>query len=388
LNNPFINSTEFSLTYKDLTMSNTKALRNWSLTFIAIASLGYGLYYFKSSEITAQSSKVMPEYPEPIDVIEALLLDYKDKVTVPAEVVAPDAIVLTNELAGTVRKLTLKNGSLVTKGELLLQLDISEESASLNTAKARSKLANTELKRTQSLQKRQLVAAEALDRAEAELEINLAEVDRIQAIIGKKTVYAPFDGILGLHDLSVGEYLAANSQITSLVAAQKHLWIDVNLSQQQSQNLTDDQIELVLPSQTEPVFAQIIAKNPLIDKQTRSVKYRALLKQGSHVALTPGAFIEVSVKQGQAVSMIRLPKQAILRQQSSRFVYVLQPESEGLYRVQRRDIDLFQEDGQYSYIQGGLTAGEQVVTAGAFKLYPNKLVNIRQTADNAASAKE
>lgn len=368
-------------------MSNTKALRNWSLTFIAIASLGYGLYYFKSSEITAQSSQAMPEYPEPVDVVAALLLDYKDQVTVPAEVVAPDAIVLTNELAGTVRKLTLKNGSLVTKGELLLQLDISEETASLNTAKARAKLANTELKRTQSLQKRQLVAAEALDRAEAEFEINLAEVARIEAIIGKKTVYAPFDGILGLHDLSVGEYLAPNSQITSLVAAQTHLWIDVSLSQQQSQNLTNDQVELVLPSvQGSGVFAKIIAKNPLIDKQTRSVKYRAVLKQSSDVSLTPGAFVEVNVKQGKAVPMIRLPKQAVLRQQASRYVYVLQAESEGLYRVQRRDIDLFQENGEYSYIKAGLAEGEQVVTAGAFKLYPNKLVNIRQVADNATSA--
>ncbi|MBB1270864.1 efflux RND transporter periplasmic adaptor subunit [Shewanella sp. SR44-3] len=368
-------------------MSNTKPLRNWSLTLLAIASLGYGLYYFKSSEITAQSSQAMPEYPEPVDVAAALLLDYKDQVTVPAEVVAPDAIVLTNELAGTVRALNLKNGSLVTKGELLLQLDISEETASLNTAKARAKLASTELKRTQSLQKRQLVAAEALDRAEAEFEINLAEVARIEAIIAKKTVYAPFDGILGLHDLSVGEYLAPNSQITSLVAAQTHLWIDVSLSQQQSQNLTDDQVELVLPSvQGSGVFAKIIAKNPLIDKQTRSVKYRAVLKQSADVSLTPGAFIEVNVKQGEAISMIRLPKQAILRQQASRYVYVLQPESEGLYRVQRRDIDLFQENGEYSYIEGGLTAGEQVVTAGAFKLYPNKLVNIRQVAKNAASA--
>jgi membrane fusion protein, multidrug efflux system len=370
-------------------MSNTKTLRNWSLTLIAIASLGYGLYYFKSAEISSQASQAMPEYPEPVDVALALMLDYKDQVTVPAEVVAPDAIVLTNELAGTVRVLNLNNGSLVTKGELLLQLDISEETASLNTAKAKTKLAATELKRTQSLQKRQLVAAEALDRAEAELAINLAEVERIQAIIAKKTVYAPFDGILGLHDVSVGEYLPANSQITSLVAAQTHLWIDVSLSQQQSQNLTNDEVELILTDKQasgQGVFAKIIAKNPLIDSQTRSVKYRALFKQSADVNLIPGAFIEVNVKQGEAIPMIRLPKQAILRQQASRYVYVLQSESEGLYRVQRRDIDLFQEDGEYSYIKAGLTAGEQVVTAGAFKLYPNKLVNIRQVADNGTSA--
>ncbi|MBE8167305.1 MAG: efflux RND transporter periplasmic adaptor subunit [Shewanella sp.] len=361
-------------------MSSVKSLRNWSLTIVAIATIGYGLYHYKSSEIEAMSAQVQPEFPEPVDAMAAKMVEYKESIRVPAEVVAPDAVMLTSELAGKVMVMNLQNGKTVKKGQLLLQLDISEEQASLKTAQARVELARAELSRTKALNKKQLASAEELDQKTAEIKINAAEVDRIKAIISKKTVNAPFDGVLGLHNLSVGEYLAANSEITSLVANRGHVWIDVNLSQSQARLLSDDKLQLAIDGKTLPVYAEVIAKAPIIESRSRSLKHRAKLVLDTVAHLTPGEFVEVIVKQGSAVPMIELPKQAVLRQQGSRYVYILVPEAgkKGQYRVKRRDITLFQENATKSYIQSGLKAGEQVVTNGAFKLYPNKLVNIRQ----------
>ncbi|MGB0893215.1 MAG: efflux RND transporter periplasmic adaptor subunit [Parashewanella sp.] len=368
-------------------MSGKNQLKMWSLTLVALAVMGTGLYYYKSAEIQQKSSQVMPEYPEPIDAVKASLVQYKEQVRVPAEVVAPDSVMLTTQLAGKITKLDMQNGAQVKKGQLLLQLDISEEAASLKNAKARAELSQAELKRTRSLFKKQLASQDALDKANAEVKINQAEVDRIVAIINKKTIYAPFDGVLGLHELSVGEYLQANSEVSSLVANAGHLWIDINLSQTQTRLLSDQKLELFQSNSQQPIWATIIAKEPIVTAQARSLKHRAKLELSSNVQLTPGEFVQVLVKQGTAEPMFKLPKQAVLRQQASRYVYVLKQDKPGTYRTVRRDIKLFQEDANYSYIESGLKEGEQVVTTGAFKLYPNKLVSIRQAkVDNVAKA--
>lgn len=367
-------------------MSAGKQLKVWSLTLIAVATIGAGLYSYKSTQISAQAAQTMPEYPELVGAAMANFVDYKELVRVPAEIIAPDAVMLTNELAGKVVKLNLNNGSMVKKGQLLLQLDISEEQASLKTAQARAELAKSELKRTRVLHKKKLASDDELDKAIADRKVSVAEIERIQAIIAKKTVVAPFDGAVGLHEYSVGEYLPVNSQITSLVANQGHLWVDVNLSQTQARLLSDDHFTLVVDGQVQATTAKIIAKSPMIETTARSLKHRALLSQQDAHEFTPGAFVEVMVKQGNAQPMLRLPKQAILRQQATRYVYVMVPENNGAYRVQRRDIELFQEDGQYSYIAGGLDEGAKVVTTGAFKMYPNKLVTDQQQSAPAEAA--
>ena len=286
-------------------MSNMKPLRNWSLTFIAIASLGYGLYHYKSTEIAESMAQTMPEYPEPVDSISIQLSKYKEHVIVPAEVVAPNSLMLTNELSGKISRINLQSGSMVQKGQLLIQLDISEELASLKTANAKAELAQNELARTQSLYKKKLTSEKALDQAKADSQISQAEVDRIQAIINKKTVRAPFDGVVGLHHLSIGEYLAPNTKITSLIAEQDHLWIDINLSQTQSEQLNGDEVQLILPNNSNNFNAKIIAKEPSIDTSSRSVKYRAELLKTSDFSLVPGAFLEVKIKQGSALDSAR-----------------------------------------------------------------------------------
>ncbi|RLV61652.1 efflux RND transporter periplasmic adaptor subunit [Parashewanella curva] len=359
-------------------MTKKKPLLNWSLTFIAIASIGYGLYHYKSSEIKTAMAQTQPEFPSPINAVTVDYSDYKERVTVPAEIVAPESLMLTNNFAGKITYLDLQSGSVVKKGQKLLQVDISEELAQLKTAKARSTLANNELARAKELHRKKLASDAALDQAQADAQINQAEVARIQAIISKKTIYAPFDGIVGLHTLSVGEYLAPNSQVANLVTEQPLLWVDFDLSQVQSQRLSGDKVEMVIENHPKTEFANIIAKEPVVNAQTRGVKYRAELQKTADMNLSPGTFVEVKLQQGQSKPKIKLPKHAVLRQQSSRFVYVLVPEKEGTYRAQRRDVSVFQDDSEFSYVSSGLKVGEQVVSSGAFKLYPNQLVSIKQ----------
>ncbi|WP_133407640.1 efflux RND transporter periplasmic adaptor subunit [Parashewanella tropica] len=364
-------------------MTKKKPLLNWSLTFIAIASIGYGLYHYKSSEIKTAMAQEQPEYPAPIKAVTVDYSNYKERVTVPAEIVAPESLMLTNSFAGKITFLNLKSGSTVKKGQKLLQVDISEELAQIKTAKAKAKLASNELARTKELHRKKLASDTALDKAQADAEISEADVARIQAIIDKKTILAPFNGVVGLHTLSVGEYLAPNSQVANLVTKQPKLWVDFDLSQVQSQRLSGQSVEMVIENHPETEFANIIAKEPVVNAQTRGVKYRAELQKSEGINLSPGTFVEVKLQQGQNKQMIKLPKHAVLRQQSSRYVYVLVPENEGTYRVQRRDVKVFQDDSEFSYLADGLKVGEQVVSSGAFKLYPNQLVSIQQAGEQA-----
>jgi RND family efflux transporter MFP subunit len=211
-------------------------IRSWLIVIGACLAVAGALGYYKYSQIQAAMA-FAATFPEPVVAVEAVLAteeSWQPVTSVTAEVVATRTVDLSNELAGAIVAVGFESGAEVEAGQVLVRLDTSEESAQLAAARADAEIARLELERNQKLIASGAAAQEARDRAKAGHDAAVAAVNRLLAVIEKKTLRAPFDATTGLHQLDVGQYLDKGSVVTRLIGVSDSVWIDFTLPQQQS----------------------------------------------------------------------------------------------------------------------------------------------------------
>lgn len=356
--------------------------RRWLITLFAcllvLAALGgYKFLQIKAAIAFGES------FPEHSESVEALVVDEtrgETHITTIGEIIAPQALELRNEMEGLVSAVNFASGSTVKKGDILLQLDISEESARLKAAQANANLARLKLERFEKLLKNKTVSQENVDQARAEFDVALAAVNELQATIGKKTLKAPFDAVAGIHDIEPGEYLQANTPIVSLVGLSDHLWVDFNLPLAQGQVDIGGPVKVAIPGQKgQEVTATVIARNPEVSAQSRNLRYRARIP--SDTAIPPNSVVDVLVPTG-ARTQIEVPKPSVLRDELGTYVFILDPDKSGnAFRARRQAVVLGKEEKETLSVLKGLKAGDLVATHGAFKLGQSMLVHVRERPD-------
>jgi membrane fusion protein (multidrug efflux system) len=359
------------------TMQNKKAwlavIAGCSATLLALAS-------FKYQQINGAISAASA-YLEPVETVElatAAALQWQPTVTVTAELIAIQNVELSNELPGRIIELGVAPGQRVARGDVLLKLDTREEDADLMAAKADAKLAQLALNRNKRLAKTGAASAEAQDQAQAIYSSTRAQVNRLQAIIDKKTLRAPFDGIVGLHQLSIGQYLDAGTVMTRLVGVDQGVWVDFSLPQHQATLANGDSVTIAAPRLgADNTAATIIARDAWVDTASRNVRYRALPDE-INTTLSPGAIVSVTVKLGETLAAVAIPATAVRRDPYGSFVFSLVPTDDDAPapdRAQRRLVILGGERQQQAIIIEGLTPGERIAGNGSFKLRDGVLVN-------------
>ena len=319
-------------------------------------------------------------FGEPMEVVELAIAEqvqWQPRLSVTADVKAIQSLDLTNELGGRIMELGFTAGSEVKKGQLLVRLDTREEEAQLAAARAEAELARLDLDRNLALARKGVASKETIDKAQAQRQSAEALENRLQVVIDKKNIRAPFDGVAGIYNLEVGEYLQANTLITRLVGNLDDVWLEFNLPQQKAGLQEGDLIGL-LPLQNVPndVTATIVAKDSRVNPRSGNLRYRAIVKQ-ARGQLFPGAVVTVSVPVGEPESVIRLPMTALRYDAFGANVYVLETAEPGAaaeYRASKRVVTAGLASGQWVIVRSGLDAGEKVAANGAFKLRDGLLV--------------
>ena len=360
-------------------MMNTQ---RWLVTIFCSLLVVFVLAGYKYQQITAAIA-FGASFPEPSASVEAISVKSswtESYVTTIGLVIAPHAIELRNELEGRISRVNFKPGDSVKKGAVLLQFDISTESARLNAAVAREKLAQLEWRRATQLFLDKTVSQQRVDQSQAEYQIALANVQELQAVIDKKTLRSPFDAVAGLHQLDQGEFLQSNTHIVNLVGVSDYQWVDFNLPLAEATIDVGGTIKILLPNQPGTmVDASIIAKNPQVSLTSRNLQFRAQLI--GNYALPPNAIVNINVPLARK-QQIQIPVPAMLRDGLGMYVYILQPEP-GLdaYRARRQEVVPGDEDQQRVVIATGLADGDLIAGNGAFKLRDNLLTYIRSTSN-------
>ena len=270
-----------------------------------------------------------------------------------------ESVMIRPEIAGRVAQLHFREGQRVEAGALLVSLDDSITRAEFAQAQANLNLAEKNFQRAQMLFKRGASNAQALDEANAEQQASRASLALSQARLDKTRILAPYEGVLGLRQVSPGDYLSEGQDIVNLEVLDP-LKVDFSIPQKAvSQIRLKQVIEISLDAYPGERFAgEIFAINPRLDEAGRSQAIRAHISN-SEGRLSPGQFVRVSVILAERPNALVIPEEAIMPVGEKQLVNLV---VEG--KVELREVKLGKRlAGKVEVVQG-LQGGETLISAG------------------------
>ena len=285
---------------------------------------------------------------------------------------AIDGADLSSELAGIVAKIGFEPGQDVKKGTLLVQLRDDSDRATLAAARAAADQALRTYRRYAELIKTNAISQTAYDQARASMLSTQADAESQAATVAKKAIRAPYDGRIGIRQVDVGQFVAAGASVVTLQRLDP-IYVDFSIAQQQLPNVrAGDSVQLVSDTFPGRVFAgKVIALDPKVDTSTRTVRVRAEIANPEKLLL-PGMFANVTIDIGVPQQPLTLPQTAITYNTYGNVVFVVQTakDDKGKDQLisQQRFVNTGETRGDQVVILGGITARDEVVSAGANKL--------------------
>lgn len=367
-----------------------KGIRSAILVAVVVAA-GGGVSAWKLASAQAAEAAAANQ-PEPMEAVAeavAARYEHRDWTTAIGTVLATRSIELRNEVPGTIDEVSLVPGTIVEEGDVLVALDVAVERAELRALEARAELARTNLERYDRMAAQQAASAIELDNARTEREIALAEIARVQAIIERKTIRAPFRARVGLGDVHRGQFLEVGQLLTTLQGVDDAMHVDFSVSQAVALGLAPGDVVDVLIGQSGAVAlpARVTAVDARIDPSTRSALVRARLEQtGGRVS--PGASVRVRVPVGDVRPVVVVPASGLRRGPSGDHVFVLRPDEGGKLRAHARPVRVGPSVGRDVVIESGLEPGDRIAASGSFKLREGVLVSVVESTLAAADAGE
>ncbi|WP_301100648.1 efflux RND transporter periplasmic adaptor subunit [Propionivibrio sp.] len=314
----------------------------------------------------------------PVETARVVAADLALDATAVGSLRSNESVVLRPETAGRISSINFKDGSAVARGTLLVALDAAMQLAEFDQARANLGLAQVNLKRSRELFERKFVSQQALDNVEATLKVQEAGLALAQAKLEKMRIRAPFSGVVGIRNVSAGDYVKEGQELINIEDIGT-LKIDFRLPEAYLGQLQPGQaVEVSTDALPGQKFAAVLdAVNPLVDTGGRAISCRAHLSNADG-KLRPGMFVRVRLIFEQRSQVLLLPEQAIVPDMKTPFVFrVLEgkairvPVKTGLRR-----------NAQVEIVEG-LKADDEVVTAGQMKLRDGALV---RTIGGQASA--
>lgn len=355
--------------------SGRRALRYILMIGGALALIAL-LGFLKFSQISmlmnfgAQMQKAGPP-PEVVSTRVADEQTWEHTLNAVASVVSAKGVALANDAAGVVSAIHFDSGQTVKQGQVLVELDARVERAQLASTRARRELAGSEAQRSQSLFKSGSIAQAQVDADLAQLKGLEADERSLQAQIDRKIIRAPFSGKLGIRQVNLGQYLAPGTTVSVLESADAD-YVDFTLPQENLPLLHAGMTVRATPEgvKAEPIEGQISAVDPTIDPQTRAVKIRARFEAENQ--FRPGMFLRVAVVLPEKDKVVAIPLTSVMHASYGDSVFVVgeKPGPDGKPRkvAEQKFVKLGDQRGDFVAVNEGLKAGEEVVTAGAFKL--------------------
>ena len=349
------------------------------LLVVGLFIAGIGTYKFMQIQaaIKAGSSRTMP--PTTVTTAVAKEEEWPATRTAIGTVVAVNGVMVSADLGGVVREIAFESGRRVAKGQVLVRLETATERAQLAQAQASWDLAKLNLERAEKLIERGVIAQSELDRYRAEARQAEASVDALRAIIDRKTIVAPFSGVLGIRQVNLGQRLSEGDPIVELQSLDP-VYVNFSLPQGDVNAVkVGAQVRVTSDDDVTTQAGRITSINSVIDPSTRNVQVQATFANRGE-ALRPGMFVDVLVDLGSPSKAITLPTTAIAYAPYGNSVYVVEelkdPAGKAYKGVNQRFVKTGRERGDQVAVLSGLKVGDEVVSTGAFKLRPAMAVEV------------
>lgn len=328
--------------------------------------------------------------PEAVSTDVARELTLESTLSAVGTVGAYQGVAVSNEAAGVVKHIRFESGGVAKSGQALVELDTAVERAQLATAVARRDLAKQNLARSKALFASRGIAASQLDNDESQFAAADAEVEALRAQIERKTVRAPFAGKLGICMVNFGQYLNPGTVVTT-VEALDALYVDFTLPQQALSSVARGRAVRVSIDGEEKfsVDGVVAAVDPALNRATRSIHVRATVPNEDQ-RLRPGMFANVTLMLPAEAKIVAVPATSVVHAPYGDSVFLVEPvkgadsgdakakqeppaqsapEVQGAVKqVRQQFVRLGQAQGDFVAVLEGVKPGQELVSAGAFKL--------------------
>jgi membrane fusion protein (multidrug efflux system) len=344
------------------------------ITLLAMAVFLTALGFVKYNQIQtaiAEGASYTPP-PEAVTTIVAAQDEWQVTLGAIGTVTAAQGVVVSADLPGLVASIEFESGKRVRAGDVLVRLDAKQEQAQLAAAEAQQRLAHLNFERMKVLQAERVAAQADFDRSEAEAMQAEARVNEIRATLDRKTIRAPFSGILGIRQVNLGQYVNPGQAIVPLQSLDP-VYVDFAVPQQEMRNVRVG-AELDIAVDGAPGVAargRITAINSVVDQSTRNINVQATFPNRDG-KLRPGMFVQANVIVGESRPVVALPASAISYTPYGDFVFIVEdmkgPNGATYRGVRQQFVKLGGSRGDQVAVIDGVKIGEEVVTSGVFKL--------------------
>lgn len=361
---------------------SSKALIGFAVLGVLVAA-GWWWKTSGSSPVSAKPAQQGPATQGPsavtVRVAQATQGDLREDVNAIGTLLANESVMIRPELDGRIREIHFAEGQTVAQGAKLVSLDAMEVEAQLKATDADVSLNQSRLRRAEELKQKNFISGQALDDARENLNQSLARQAEIRARLDKLLLRAPFEGVVGVRQVSPGAYVSKGQDIARLEGIGT-LKLDFRVPEVYLSRIRpgQDVIVNVDAYPGEQFRGEIYAVEPSVDEQTRTVLLRAKVPNPG-VRLKPGQFARVSLTLGTRENAVIVPEQAIVPRGQDFYVFRV---VDGKARLTRVELGL-RRPGQ-AQIVSGLDAGETVVTDGQQRLRDGGMVKVVEAPGSGA----
>lgn len=347
----------------------------WGL--VAAIAIGAGIYGF---------NQLKPKQNEELTVNEKSTHSRKKELTINAKILKPqlltdeiltvgrlvpdEEVQLTFEAAGKITGIFFKEGSHVKKGTLLAKSNDTQLQAQLKSLEAKVPLAEERVYRQSTLLERDAVSKEALEIVKTELATLNAEIDKIKAQIEMTELHAPFDGIIGLRQVSVGTYASPSTVVATLTSVSP-IKVEFSVAERYAKDVkSGTNLTFTVDGFEEEFTASVYATESSLDAETHNLTVRALYPN-TDGALMPGQYAGIKLKQKEIPDAISVPAEAIVPEMGKSKIFVYRngfAEPVDVVTGLRTDAEV--------QIISGLQAGDTILTSGTLQLRKGSAVKL------------
>jgi membrane fusion protein, multidrug efflux system len=348
-----------------------------AVMMLFIAGLGF-VKFRQIQTAIAQGAAFQPP-PEAVTTVVAKQEQWPATLAVIGTMAAVQGVTVSADLPGSVEQILFESGQPVRAGQVLAVLDTRQERAQLAAFEAQRDLARLTFDRMQGLLNERVISRAEFDRATAESRQTDAQVGEVRAVIERKTIRAPFAGILGIRQVNLGQYLAGGNPLVSLQSFNP-IYVNFGVPQQSAALIPIGRtVRLTSADTGVERTGRVTAIDSQVDEATRNIQVQATLANPNGT-LRPGMFVQTEVIVGRGEPVIPLPASAVSYAPYGDSVFVvaeLKGEDGKPYRgVRQQFVKLGASRGDQVAIVSGIKAGDEVVSSGVFKLRNGAAVQI------------
>ncbi|MCL1126915.1 efflux RND transporter periplasmic adaptor subunit [Shewanella surugensis] len=360
-------------------------MKKWFLVMIIIALLVFGsvigFNLFIKQKIASFIAN-MPEAEFPVTAISVKPTTWQPNLHAIGYVEPNQGGTLSNQDAGVVASINFENGAAVKKGQLLLSLNTGVEKANLDNSVVQLPAAKADYERNLALYKQNSVSKQDVDTSQSTYLALIASIESLKATISRREIRAPFDGVMGIREVNLGDYLSVGTDIVGIEDL-TDMKIRFTIPQTQlSKVFVGQKINTFVDSYPKiPFSGTITAIEPAVFEQSGLIQIQAKIPNADN-KLRNGMFAEVDILLPIMKNQIVLPRTAITYTLYGNSIYLIEnkkEKNETIQRVNQIDVQVLERSGGKALITGKLKAGDRIVTSGQVRLSNNSKVKVTES---------